>query len=105
MYRLKQFELANKDFNKVIGINPEFSQAYVNRGTVKTSFGEYKGAVSDFTKAISIDPENAFALMSRGMIYMTHFKEMRKACADWEKACELGQCQIYHKAKRRGLCN
>jgi tetratricopeptide (TPR) repeat protein len=104
-YRLKQFELAKKDFNRVIDKNPKYSQAYVNRGTVKTSLGEYKGAVSDFTKAISIDPGNTFALMSRGMIYMTHFKEMEKACTDWKNACELGQCQTYHKAKRRGFCN
>ena len=103
-YQLKQFELAKGDFNRVIDINPNYSQAYVNLGTVKTSLGEYKGAVGDFSKAISADPKNAFAFISRGMVYMTHFKKIDKACVDWKKACELGQCLNYRRAQKRGIC-
>jgi hypothetical protein len=28
--------IAKRDFNRVIDMNPEYAQAYVNRGTVKT---------------------------------------------------------------------
>ena len=44
------------------------------------------------------------AYNNRGYIYMAHLSEEDKACRDWQKACELGSCVNYNKAKEQGFC-
>ena len=42
---------AIKDFNSAIGLNPEFAQAYYNRGEAWLRLGEWEKAESDLTVA------------------------------------------------------
>ena len=96
---------ALSDFNTVVSLNPRDARAYVNRGKVKVKLRQYQSAVDDFSSALHLDPNDASAYEGRGTVYMDHMLETEKACADWKRACELGDCRRYNRAKRRGLCD
>ena len=42
------------DCNTAIGLNPDYAEAYLNRGIVKEVMKDFKGACEDFTKAASL---------------------------------------------------
>ncbi len=57
------------DYTKAINIDPKSSNAYTNRGTVKSELlGDYESAILDLNKAIKIDPLNADAYNNRAFI-------------------------------------
>jgi tetratricopeptide (TPR) repeat protein len=104
-YRVKgQHDQAVVDFNKAIEINPKDSIAYINRGLVYQGKGQYDQAISDFNKAIEINPMDAEAYKNRGFVYMVKLENREKACSDWKRACELGNCINYNTAKSNGHC-
>jgi len=65
--------------------------------------GENDKAISDFNKAIEINPSFAHAYTARGTVHQ-RMGQLTKACADWEKACELKNCEKIKSAKDQGLC-
>ena len=53
--------------------------------------------------AIEINPKLAKAYNNRGLAY--YYKGLNdKACSDFKLACELGFCEGYEFAKRKGGC-
>ena len=58
-YNFKNYGGAIADFDKAIGINPRFANAYYYRGIAKFHCYDHSGAKADCNKAIEIDP--AFA--------------------------------------------
>ena len=52
--RLKEYNLAIKDYNKAIAIAPEFAEAYYRRGEAKSSMGNHTEAIKDYNIAIDI---------------------------------------------------
>ena len=65
--------------------------------------GNFKTAIFYFDKMIEINPRSTKAYGSRGYAYMKLGNNDR-ACADWERACELGRCASYNIAVRKGIC-
>ncbi len=55
--------------NKAIKENPKCYSCYNNRGVIKASAQDYKGAISDYTTAISLYPNYANAYKNRGNLY------------------------------------
>ncbi len=99
-----RFKKAVEAYSKAISLNPEYADAYYNRGNVYADLKQYDRAIADFGKAISIDPEFAAAYINRGYVYMVGLHKTKEACADWKKACSLGDCEIYNLAKQKGDC-
>ena len=97
-------DLAISDFTKAIEINPRDAEAHNNRGTAYASKGHYDKAITDYNKAIETNPRLAMAYIDRGLVYMERLRKKDKACSDWERACELGECYHYTIAKRMGNC-
>lgn len=100
-----QVAQAIKDYTEAIEINPKFSSAYYNRGKVYSDNGEFDKAVSDYTKAIGINPNDTQAYLNRGLVNFVKLGNKVKGCADWKKACDLGRCGNYSKAKQQGDCS
>jgi tetratricopeptide (TPR) repeat protein len=55
--------------NKAIEINPNYAEAYVNRGVLYFGQKKYELALSDYNKAIEINPNLAQAYLGRGGLY------------------------------------
>lgn len=77
-----------KYYNKCLEANPEFSDAYINRGLVKNELQDYEGSIEDYDKALSLDPKCSLAYNNRG--YTKYKKgDYEGALADYNKAILL----------------
>ena len=61
------YEGAIGKYTEAIGLNPNFSNIYNNRGLVKHKLGQYSDAVSDYDKAIKLDKNCAQFYHNRGV--------------------------------------
>ncbi len=88
-------------YDKAIKANPDFSDAYINRGLVKNELGDYEGSISDYNKAIELDSKCSLAYNNRG--YSKYKKgDYEGALADYNKAILLNpklNIAIDNKAK------
>jgi tetratricopeptide (TPR) repeat protein len=103
-YNKKNYEQAIEDYTTAIQLNSKNTDAYNNRGIVYYQLDQNDKAISDYTKAIEINPEYAKAYHNRGLTYIIKLKNIEKGCADWYKACELGECTNYNTAKEKNIC-
>ncbi len=75
---------AMDDFNKSIQFEPNYENAYANRGIVYCLRGEFDLAINDFNKAIQLKPDYYDALVNRGITYI-QTNQIDKAIADFNK--------------------
>ncbi len=66
----KQAQGKNKSaiaiYNRVLKLNPDVFEVYGNRGSAKSSIGDYVGAIEDYDKAIQLNPNDTIAYYNRG---------------------------------------
>ena len=113
------FEKAIADYDKAINLNPNFVDAYYNRGLIYEDRGlgnilsgrdYFEKAIADYDKAIDINPNFAKAYNNRGIAYynlgliayalpniLSGRDYFEKAIADYDKAIELrhGDPKVY----------
>ena len=53
---LKQFDSAKENYDLAILINPDYTEAYLNRGNLYIQTKEYEQALLDFNKAKYLNP-------------------------------------------------
>ena len=75
-------------YTKAIELDPEFVNAYNNRGYAYINLGEYQKAIDDCSKAVEIDPKLASAYNNRGVAYI-NLGKYQKAIDDCSKAIEI----------------
>ncbi|OJJ19097.1 hypothetical protein BKI52_19980 [marine bacterium AO1-C] len=92
--RTKQFKTALKWLNQAIEVDPKMAYAYGNRGYSKFMLGKVAEGKKDIDIAVKIGPNNPFAFKYRAIYYIKQ-KEYALACADLQKANELGYSQTY----------
>ena len=99
-----QYDRVSRDHTRAIQLNPRLAVAYYNRGVAYSKQGWYDRAIRDFTQVIKLNPKDAAAYNNRGALYINMPGNRAKGCADYKKACELGMCGDYNKARQRGDC-
>lgn len=82
-----QYEEATEAFSKAIEINPQYAEAYNNRGVAWHYKGDYDRAIADYTKALEINPQYAEAYNNRGVAWY-HKRDYDRAIADYSKAMD-----------------
>jgi tetratricopeptide (TPR) repeat protein len=75
-------------FDRAIAIDPQYFQAYLERGNVKDAIHDYPGAIADYTMAISIDAKAAPAYYNRGTVLSQSGKH-QAAIIDYKKAISI----------------
>jgi len=83
-----EYEDAFLSYNKAIELDPKYTKAYFNRGSVYHYLGQYQKAIDDYTKVIELDPKDTNAYNNRGVVY-DDSGEYQKAIDDYTKAIEL----------------
>ena len=81
-------EKAIKHYGKAIELNPNFAEAYNNRGNAYSDKDELNRAIQDFDKAIDLNPDLVEAYYNRGVAYGIK-DELNRAIQDFDKAIEL----------------
>jgi len=92
-----RYDLAISDFTRALNIELNGAQPYYNRGITYAIKGQFDLALLDLNKCLNLDPINAAAYDARGSI-LAGF-----VCSDWEKACQLGNCDHLKEAARVGF--
>ncbi len=65
-YQKGKYEDALKHYDQAIDINPQFAEAYNNRGITKDRLGRHEEAIADYDQATRINPQFAEAYYNRG---------------------------------------
>jgi tetratricopeptide (TPR) repeat protein len=78
------------DYNRAISLNPNFAEAYRNRGALKfNNLKDYAGSFADFDKAIAIDSKFAEAYIGRALVKQQHLKDYKGALQDYNQAIAI----------------
>ena len=64
-----EYDIAIKDYNEAIRINPESSSAYNNRGNCYLIKKKYDKAIADYGEALRISPKSAVTLNNRAIAW------------------------------------
>ena len=84
-----EYDKVIADYDRVIEIDSEYTNAYYNRGNASLNNGDYNRAIADYDNVIYFNPHSAFAYYYRGAS-LSEIGETQKAISDLEKALELG---------------
>ncbi len=98
----KEFDLAIKQYDKAIRVDPRFVPAYLSRGLLYSMTGKNDEAIADLDAVIKIDSNEPEAYYNRGTIRFQQ-KEFRKALPDFDKYIELRPANS--RALRDGYIN
>ena len=75
---------------KAIQLQPDFVEAYYNRGTAYIRKGNFERAIENFNRAIDLNPDFvATVYCNRGEAWL-HLKEWEKATSDLTTAKDMG---------------
>lgn len=90
------FKNALDDINKFIDLNRNGNNAFAlnNRGFIKFKLNDSDGAMHDIKQSLALDSNNSFAYKNRALIFLS-IDSIRLACADLNKALELGFTKDY----------
>jgi tetratricopeptide (TPR) repeat protein len=76
------------DYDQAIRLDPDYTVAYIQRGTAYKGKGDNDRAIADYTQAIRLDPNDADAYNNRGVAYINKGDNDR-AIADCTQAIRL----------------
>jgi tetratricopeptide (TPR) repeat protein len=78
------------DYNKAIAINPNYADAYNNRGFLKSDkLNDLPGALTDYNKAISLSPRDFVAYSNRGFLKSDKLNDPSGALADYNRSIAI----------------
>jgi tetratricopeptide (TPR) repeat protein len=90
-------EGAYSDYNRAVGLDPGYAEAYGARGTIRILYlGEIQAGTRDFERAFELEPDNPALYRNRAFV-RTKGRRYHEALADLERALELdpGEAQTH----------
>ena len=87
---LEYYEAAVADFDEAIRINPNYAEAFYQRGLVKQHLEHYEAAIVDYDEAIHINPDYAVAFYQRAETNFS-LRRFAEATADLQTASQLAE--------------
>jgi tetratricopeptide (TPR) repeat protein len=83
-----QIDLALRDLDEAIRLNPSFVLALEARGRIYMKYRRYDRAIRDYDEAIRLNPSFADAFYNRGLAY-TRLGQRDRAIRDYDEAIRL----------------
>ena len=87
-HQRSEYEAALADYDMAIQLNPNYTQAYFNRGIVTIDMEQYTDALASFDKVIALDPNYPDAYINRGNVKNV-LGQFEDALADYNRAIQL----------------
>ncbi len=85
----KRYGEAIAHYDRAIGLEPDFAEAYTNRCGAYFGLGKYEQATADCTRGVDLDPGHGSAFYNRGVV-LAKKGEYAKAWQDVQEAQRLG---------------
>ncbi len=76
-------------YTRAIELDPAFTSAFINRGSVFTAMGNYFRALEDYDQAIELDPLDSVTFYNRGNVHRK-LRDYQSALADYSESIHLG---------------
>lgn len=70
LYVMKEYELAAKDIQRAIALDPLKSIYYISLGEIKLAGNDYSGAAGAYRRAALLDPDNLMARLQLAYVYI-----------------------------------
>jgi tetratricopeptide (TPR) repeat protein len=94
--QLEQYSNAIADYNQVVAIDPQYTEAYLNRGAIKyQQLGDVQGALADYNRAIETDTTDASAYFNRAALKERALNDFQGALGDYNKAIQIDPKFVY----------
>lgn len=77
--------LAEKTYDKILAVHPDYGFALNNRGVLKLKNNRYVSAIEDFNKKLQLSPDDVDALAARGAAFLK-LEELKRAEKDLKEA-------------------
>jgi tetratricopeptide (TPR) repeat protein len=74
----QQNQEALEAYDKAIELDPNYVQAYNNKGAALVGLGRYREALEAYDKAIELDPNNVQAYVNKGKVLINLKREDEK---------------------------
>ena len=87
-YQERAYQEAIDNFDRAIHLQPDYTQAYINRGTAKSGLGRHEEAIADYDQAIRLQPDSSQAYINRGTA-KSGLGRHEEAIADYDQAIRL----------------
>ena len=87
-YERNEHEASLGYYERAIRLQPEYAEAYYNRGVLRSAQGDKEGALSDYSEAIRLQPEYAKAYNNRGNV-RGDLGDRMGALSDYSEAIRL----------------
>ncbi|GAO31612.1 tetratricopeptide repeat protein [Geofilum rubicundum] len=100
--RILDYDLIQKDLEKVLEIDPDFEFAHYNLGMIQAVMRNFEAAIEHFSVAIEANPDFAEAWFNRGLTNI-FLENDATGTLDLSKAGELGIFEAYNVIKRYGI--
>lgn len=79
------YKQAEADFTQAIQLEPDYAQAYQNRGSLYAwDLGRQEPALADFTRLVQLQPESMRAYFERGSTYV-RLRQHAEAVSDFDR--------------------
>jgi len=103
--RLGRYKQAIYDFTKALeyDLGEWQAEGLRSRGAAYVYTGQVERAITDLNKLIELKPADAHGYIRLGIVFMVSGHRSR-ACAEWKKACSLGECRYFNQARYNSGC-
>lgn len=94
-HQMLQLQLAKKQYERAIKLDPKYSEAINNLGTIYYANKNYRKAISLYKRALRVSSPSASIYSNLGSAYFAR-KDYKEATAYYEKALELDPLVFEH---------
>lgn len=81
-------DLALRDLDRAIELNPDYPNAWFNRGELKYKQGDFAAAAADYTNALKLNPKDSATLNGRGHA-LYRLERFGEALRDYGEAIKI----------------
>jgi len=92
-YEKRDYMEAVVYLNRAIETDARYAPAYLLRGTIKTEFEDFHGAMKDYNQAVDLQPKLVEGFFERGNVKMK-LQDFYRAIADFTSAIALNENHI-----------
>ena len=87
-YEMCNYEMAEADLDRAIGLMPARSNSYISRALVRYHRNNLRGAMEDYDMALYVEPGSFYAHYNRGLLRM-NVGDDNLAIEDFDKVLEI----------------
>jgi tetratricopeptide (TPR) repeat protein len=100
-HQMLELDLARKHYERAIKLDPKYSEAINNLGTVHYAKKSYRRAISQYNKALKLSPYSASIYSNLGTAQFAR-KKYKEAAEAYEKALQLDP-EVFERRSSHGV--